>query len=148
MCIRDSTLLTPSSGLGYNASGNPQVQICHVGTQAGWGGLLGGFFPVTFDLSAYVGRRVQLEINYTTDEGDNREGVYIDDVAITNVAPAAAPPDLQANGCVVPEVSAPVAAVPLDVTSPAPGSYRFVWQDLGGGFQYNLYAGSLGFWYN
>ena len=142
------TLLTPSSGLAYNASGNPDNQVCHVGQQNGWGGLLGGFSSVAFDLSAYAGRRVRIEINYDTDEGDNREGIYIDDVVITNVAPAAAPPDLQTNSCIVPEVSSEIAAVPLDVTLPAPGSFRFEWQDLGGGFQYNLYSGTLGFWYD
>ncbi|HEY3175572.1 MAG TPA: hypothetical protein VGK94_07395 [Candidatus Polarisedimenticolia bacterium] len=142
------TLVSPSSGVAYNASGNPAVEICHVLDQAGWGGLLGGFTLETFDLSAFNGRRIQVEINYDTDEGDDREGIYVDEVTITNAAAAALPADLQSDLCVVPEVSSDLASVPLDVLDLGGGSLRFAWGDLGAGYQYNLYAGSLGSYYS
>jgi hypothetical protein len=142
------TVVSPLAGASYNAFGNPQVGLCHISNQAGWAGFLGGFNLETFDLSAFAGRRVRVEINYGSDEGDDREGIYIDDVTLTNSASAAGPPDLQGDACTVPEVSAPVASVPLDVQLLPAGDLRFTWQDLGAGFQYNLYAGDIGSYYS
>ncbi len=141
-------LVAPSSGTPYNASGNIDGQMCHLNDQDGWGGPLGGFGAVGFDLSGFAGRRVRLEINYNSDEGDNREGIYVDDVVLSGAAADPAPADPQADACPLPEVSGPASAVPLDVERLAGGDLRFVWQDLGPGFQYNLYAGSLGAYYS
>jgi trimeric autotransporter adhesin len=141
------TLVSPSQGQAYNAFDNPQGGLCHIAGETGWGGLLGGFGEVRFDLSPWAGKRIRIEVNYGSDEGDNREGLYVDQVTITNAAPAVTP-DLQPDACTVPEVSAPAAAVPLHVTIGAGNTYQLQWQDLGAGFQYNLYAGSLGTFYN
>jgi len=89
-----------------------------------------------------------VEFNYGSDEGDNREGIYVDDVSVTNAALGGAPADAQPDACVVPEVSAPAAPVPLHVTRTAGDQYDLTWQDLGPGFQYNLYAGQLGSFYS
>ncbi|MGH9866658.1 MAG: hypothetical protein ACREAA_00630 [Candidatus Polarisedimenticolia bacterium] len=142
------TLISPTLGQAYNAFGTPQGGLCHNSNESGWGGLLGGFGQVTFDLAPFAGRTIQIEINYGTDEGDNREGIYVDDLSITGVAPGTATPDGQSNTCLLPEVSAPLAAVPLDVIRSVSDLYDFSWQDLGAGFQYNLYAGSLTSFYS
>ncbi len=142
------SVISPVSGLAYNASGNPQGQICHITGEAGWGGIFGAFNPASFDLSAYAGHRVRIEINYNSDEGDDREGIYVDDVMITNAALAAPPPDLQGDTCSVPEVSALGAMVLLDVNRLPGDLYRLTWQDLGQGYQYNIYAGAAGTYYS
>lgn len=142
------TLVAPSSGPAYPASGNEQGGLCHIAGENGWAGALGGFSAVTFDLSAFAGRSVRVEINYGSDEGDDREGIYIDDVAIANATSAPTPADLQGDACVVPEVSPPAAAVRLDVQALPGNIYRLTWQDLGPGFQYNLYAGAAGSYYS
>jgi len=142
------TLLAPATGIAYNASANEQGGLCHIAGQNGWGGSLGGFNAFTFDLSAFAGRLVRIEINYGSDEGDDREGIYIDDVAITNATSTPTPADLQGNACIVPEVSPPAAAVRLNVDLMAGNIVRFTWQDLGPGFQYNLYAGAAGSYYS
>ena len=41
-----------------------------------------------------------------------------------------------------------LSAVPLRVARLAGNAFRFTWQDLGAGFQYNLYTGSLGTFYS
>jgi len=142
------TLVSPSSGLAYNAFGNEQGGECHNAGQNGWAGLLGGFNLETFNLAAFAGRRIRIEINYDTDEGDDREGLFIDDVVLTNATLASFPPDQQGNTCVVPEVSPPLAPIPHHLVRQPGDIYRFTWQDLGPGFQYNLYSGSLGSYYS
>ncbi len=142
------TLVAPSSGTAYNASGNAGAQLCHLSGQNGWAGDLGGFALQTFDLSAFAGRRIQVEINYDTDEGLNLEGIYVDEVTITRAAGATPPADPQADACMVPEVSAPGAPVPLTVVSLPGDVFRIAWEDLGPGFQYNLYPGTIGTWYD
>lgn len=141
-------LLVPTSGPAYNASGTLDGGLCHIPGQNGWAGFLGGFQLVTFDLSPFAGHRIRIELNYDSDEGDDREGVYFDDVTITNATSATLPPDLQGNTCTVPEVSAAAAVIPLKVQSLPGDLYRLTWQDLGSGFQYNTYAGALGSFYS
>ena len=140
------TVVSPASGMAYNASGDPTAGLCHDPGEVGWAGFLGGFNLATFDLSAFAGRRVRIEVNYGTDELDDREGIYIDDVSITNAA--IEPPDTQSDTCTVPEVSSSAAPVQLQVNQPAAGQTRFTWQDLGPGFQYNVYAGTIGSYYS
>ncbi len=136
------------TGFPYNASDNVGAGLCHVDGQAGWAGSFTSWNLATFDLSAFRGHNVQIQINYNTDEGDNRDGIYVDDVTLTNAASATLPPDAQPNTCSVPEVSPAAAPVPLLVSNLPGSQVRFTWQDLGAAFQYSLYAGTLGSFYN
>lgn len=145
---RQHTVINPVSGPAYNAAGNEQGGLCHVANETAWAGLLGGFNLTTFDLSPFAGRRVQIEINYDTDELDDREGIYVDSLSITNATTSPQPADSQPDVCFVPEVSAPAAPVPLDVAGLPGNLLGFTWQDLGPGFQYNLYAGTLGTYFS
>jgi hypothetical protein len=148
LVTNEHTLLTPSAGLPYNASGNEDGGLCHVAGEDGWAGNFPAFNSVTFDLAPWQGRRIQIELNYNSDEGDEREGIYFDDITITNVAPAALPADGQPDGCSVPEVSGPVAPVRLKVNPIAFQGVGLAWQDLGLGYRYNVYSGALGSFYS
>jgi hypothetical protein len=140
-------ILTPTTGLPYNAAGTPDGGLCHVPGQPGWAGLFNTWTVVTFDLSPWQGRVIRLELNYNSDEGDDRDGVYFDDVRLTEAAPAALPADIQPDACAVPEVSPPGAAVPFAMRRLPTDGIGWTWGDLGAGFQYNVYAGSLGSFY-
>jgi len=82
------TLISPVSGklyqtgTFYNWGSN-----CQIGTEAGWSGDNTGNFwgNSTFNLSSYAGQKFKIEIRYMTDPATNREGVYIDDVQLTNI---------------------------------------------------------------
>ncbi len=141
-------LIVPISGFSYNASGNEESQLCHLNDQAGWGGNLGGFSLVSFNLSPFAGRAVRIEINYNSDEGDDREGIYVDALQLTGAAALAPPADPQGDACSVPEVSAPIAPVPLDVEAVPGDMLRFTWEDAGPPFQYNVYSGAIGAFYD
>jgi len=143
----EHTLLTPTAGLPYNASGNEDGGLCHVPGENGWAGSFPVFNSVTFDLSPWQGRRIQIELNYNSDEGDDREGIYFDDITLTNVTSATLPSDAQSNSCTVPEVSGPSAPVRLTVDEAASSGVDCSWQDFGLGYQYNVYAGNLGSFY-
>lgn len=143
-----STLLIPGSGLAYNATAGSGGALCRIPFEPGWAGLFPTWNLATFDLSPWQGKRVRIQVNYATDEGDDRDGIYVDDVQITNATASPAPADAQSNSCPVPEVSAPATPVPLSIGKLGAGALRVTWQDLGPAYQFNLYAGGLGSYYN
>ena len=82
-------LLTPSSGKLYSAGnyynypaycneGYDKAGWCGVGTSQNWG-------DSVFNLSAYNGQLFQLRMKYMTDDLTSGEGVYLDDMYLTNV---------------------------------------------------------------
>lgn len=55
------------------------------GTSGAWHGLTGssgGWQEVSYDLSAYAGRQVELSLSYVTDPGTGGSGVFADDTAV------------------------------------------------------------------
>ncbi|KUN87384.1 peptidase M14 [Streptomyces bungoensis] len=55
------------------------------GTTGSWNSLTGssgGWQPVSFDLSAYAGKRVEVSISYVTDPGSGGHGVLADDASL------------------------------------------------------------------
>ena len=99
-----------------------------------------------FDLAPWNGREIRLEINYSSDGGDDREGIYVDDVVIAGAYRPQA--DVQSNACdFSPEVSPVGAGVPLTVARNGAGA-TLSWEDLGAGFIYNLYSGTVGGWFD
>ncbi|MCZ6650690.1 MAG: hypothetical protein O7D35_08470, partial [Acidobacteria bacterium] len=142
-------LLTPLSGRAYTAdpAASLEGQLCHVDLEEGWAGNLSPpFAAVSFDLSPWSGREIRIEVNYSSDGGDDREGIYIDDVVFTG---AATPPqDSQSDLCgFAPEVSPPGSPVPLGVELNG-GDLLLTWEDLGTGFAYNVYSGTVGNWFD
>jgi len=141
-------LLLPQSGLAYTADPAASLtgQLCHVDLDEGWAGNLSPFASVNFDLSPWSGREIRIEVNYSSDGGDDREGIYLDDVVFTGVA--SPPTDTQSDLCsFAPEVSPPGSPVPLEVALGA-GNALLTWEDLGPGFAYNVYSGTVGNWFD
>jgi len=139
---RNTHVAVTPAGFPYQASGTPDGGLCHIPGQGGWAGYFPSWNLATFDLSPFQGHRIRVEVNYNSDEGDDRDGIYVDEMTITNSAPSSLPADAQGNSCGVPEVSARAAAVPLRVSRSAGDGFRWTWQDLGPAFQYSLYAGA------
>ncbi|MFF8292239.1 M14 family zinc carboxypeptidase [Streptomyces sp. NPDC016309] len=55
------------------------------GTTGAWhafSGTSGGWQPVSVDLSAYAGKRVELSVSYISDSGTGETGVFVDDTAL------------------------------------------------------------------
>jgi hypothetical protein len=56
------------------------------GTSGAWNrftGNSGGWVPVSFDLSAYAGKKVEVSIGYVTDPGTGGTGAFVDDTKVT-----------------------------------------------------------------
>jgi hypothetical protein len=56
------------------------------GTSGTWNrftGNSGGWVPVSFDLSAYAGKKVEVSISYVTDPGTGGTGAFVDDTKVT-----------------------------------------------------------------
>ncbi|MFE0037365.1 M14 family zinc carboxypeptidase [Streptomyces sp. NPDC059015] len=66
--------LTLGSG-GCTASGSSGTWNSFTGSSAGWK-------QVSFDLSAYAGKRIELSLSYVTDPGSGGRGVFADDAAL------------------------------------------------------------------
>ncbi|MFI9718867.1 M14 family zinc carboxypeptidase [Streptomyces sp. NPDC052396] len=57
------------------------------GTSGGWNRFTGtsnGWHPVSFDLSAYAGKKVEVAVSYITDPGTGGPGVFVDEAAVTS----------------------------------------------------------------
>ena len=100
MATSDRTVVTPSSGRAYNASGPGGV--CGLNEQPGWaaGGLT--WLPSNWDAtalgSAATTTPIRLNIKYGTDPAANAVGFRFDQVTLTNVNVKVA--DGQSNQCV------------------------------------------------
>lgn len=79
------SLLTPLSR-PYQGGNGQSAGLCHISNQNGWAGSTAGasWGNALFDLSAFVGSEVRIEINYNTDSAAVCEGLFVDDVVITN----------------------------------------------------------------
>jgi hypothetical protein len=56
------------------------------GTSGSWNRLTGnsgGWVPVSFDLSAYAGKKVEVSISYVTDPASGGAGAFVDDTKVT-----------------------------------------------------------------
>jgi hypothetical protein len=65
---------------------DPATTCTATGTSGAWNRLTGnsgGWKQVSFDLSAYAGKQVEVAISYVTDPGGGGAGVFIDDTRIT-----------------------------------------------------------------
>ena len=96
------TLVTPSSGRTYNASGANGV--CGTTGQAGWAGVFPTWLASNWTAAAlqaptFAGKPVRLQMNYGTDPAANDTGFRFDDLTLTNVDVEVA--DTQSNSCAV-----------------------------------------------
>ena len=82
------TLVEPSSGRLYNASG--ENGTCGTDGQPGWAGTMNtwsesGFTAGDLDAGAIAGDLIQLDVRYGTDPGLHLAGFWFDEVTLTNV---------------------------------------------------------------
>lgn len=67
------TTLTPLGGY-------PQAALAALGNQPGWSGDSGGWRGVVFDLDAWIGRAVEIQLFFASDEAVGATGFFLDDV--------------------------------------------------------------------
>ncbi|OGF61979.1 MAG: hypothetical protein A2Y62_20900 [Candidatus Fischerbacteria bacterium RBG_13_37_8] len=94
------TLVNPLSGKLYQTGTFfDWGTACDIFTEAGWAGNNTGNFwgNSVFDLSAFDGQKIQIELKYMTDQLASEEGVYVDDISITDVIAAGC--DMQSDTC-------------------------------------------------
>ncbi|MFQ5671004.1 MAG: hypothetical protein ACE5HD_10885 [Acidobacteriota bacterium] len=101
-------LLEPAAGLRYNVdpAATGLAPICRIDREAGWAADLAPFAVSTFDLSPWAGREIRIVFTYASDGSDNRPGIWVDDVVVSEAALPVA--DRQSDACrFVPEVPPP-----------------------------------------
>jgi len=91
----DRTVISPSSGRSYSVADGSANGSCQTQSQAGWNGQTAGYpalwYPAIWSTAAlnpagvFDGVPVYLQVNYGTDSGDSRKGIYFDEVTITNI---------------------------------------------------------------
>jgi hypothetical protein len=58
---------------------------CNIFNEAGWAGTSGNYWGNSaFDLSSFQNKYINIEIRYMTDPSANDEGIYVDDISVTN----------------------------------------------------------------
>lgn len=101
---QSTTVLTPSGGRAYNASGN--ADFCGFGNVPGWAGAADSWAESTFNATALqsatlADQLLRLRVRYGTDSSVNAFGLRFDAVTVTNARLQIA--DEQANVCGVPQ---------------------------------------------
>ncbi len=81
------TLLIPNNGKLYQSGQFYNWGTsCEIYNEQGWAGINGNFWGNSyFDLSNFADKLVKIEIRYMTDPAVNDEGIYVDDISVTNV---------------------------------------------------------------
>ena len=79
----DYAYVEVNDGTGYKPiAGN----ITNPAEGNGIDGVSNGWKPATFDLSAYAGKTIGLQVRYTTDANTGGFGIHLDDIKVTNGA--------------------------------------------------------------
>lgn len=82
------TLITPFTGAKqYVGASGASTTLCHIDSEDGWAGNAAAgatWGQSVFNLDAFAGKSIQLEINYNTDDLANCEGFYVDDMLVSN----------------------------------------------------------------
>lgn len=81
------TLISPSSGKTYQTGSYYNYTTCGIGSEPGWAGTTTGNFwgNSIFNLNSFAEQKIQLEIRYFTDGYTVYEGIYVDDISLSNV---------------------------------------------------------------
>ena len=138
------TLLTPT-GAPYTTTGHGSgLSLCDgIDILRGWAGSLTTWTQASFNLSAFAGVPIQIEVRLSTDSSVlGTEGLWFDAVQITSATQTVC--DAQTNACsaLPPEVSA--AGDPVMFTiAPSGGNYGLRFSEVTGAVSYGLYGGAL-----
>lgn len=130
------TLLVPTSGRAYDGSAGDTTTLCHVSAEDAWAGTGGGSWArSTFSLAPWAGRAIRVEINYNSDPGEICEGLYVDDIAITDLTLHTC--DAQRCGSCATTLTGPLTD--LRAVKTGGSSAAFTWVDSGtGSSEYHL----------
>jgi hypothetical protein len=100
----------PAAGKPYDGGAGDGSALCHVNFESGWsdsGAAAAQWGTSRFDLGAFAGQDVRIEINYNADAASICEGFYVDDIAVTDATELVCDAlDCQATSC--PEPLLPV----------------------------------------
>jgi len=95
------TLVSPASGKLYKTGTYSNDSACSMGTEAGWAGNATADMTwgnSVFNLgTTWAGKNIKIEVRYYTDTVTSLEGVYVDDITLTNVRTQAC--DVYSNTC-------------------------------------------------
>lgn len=138
------TLLVPT-GAPYTTTGDSATLCDGIDQLQGWAGSNGpSWQQASFNLSAFAGIPIQIEVRFSTDGSAlGTQGFWFDQVQITNASQVTC--DAQANACsaLPAEVSAPASPVPFTIQKNG-GGYDLRFSEVAGATRYNLYGGTLG----
>jgi hypothetical protein len=140
----EKTLLTPSSGAGYNTLYDDLLLCDGIGRLRGWSGNFTTWRQSSFNLATYAGKEIRLEARYSSDDDGSLlpQGFWMDLVQLTNATQITC--DEQPDSCapLPPEVSPP--GDPVAFTLGKSGSdLALVFSESAGAASYNVYRGSI-----
>jgi hypothetical protein len=150
----NETVISPSSGKLYpTGSFYNWSQYCNQGSdKPGWSGSGTTWGDSVFNLgSSYNGQTIRLRVKYMTDDSTHGEGIYLDDMYVTNVSMQGC--DQQSDTCA--GTNLPGRVLNNLTVAKSGTSLNLSWQAPGGSCSvsgYELYRGTLsstgGFTYN
>jgi leucyl aminopeptidase len=140
------TPLTPT-GVSYNTTGSDPALCDGIGTLQGWSGDRLVWSQASFDLGAFAGIPIQIEVRFSTDSSTlgtqgAAQGFWFDQVEISNASSITC--DTRSNVCVAlpAEVSPAGSPVPYTIAK-AGASLELHFSESAGATSYNVYSGSL-----
>jgi len=137
------TLLVPT-GAPYTTTGDNATLCDGIDQLQGWAFHNGpSWQQASFNLSAFAGIPIQIEVRFSTDASvTGSQGFWFDQVQISSASQIGC--DAQPNICsaLPAEVSAPASPVPFTI-QPNGGNYDLRFSEVSGATRYNLYGGTL-----
>jgi hypothetical protein len=137
------TLITPT-GVAYNTTGNDPALCDAIGSIQGWSGDHLVWSQASFNLAAFAGTPIRIEVRYATDNSAafGTQGFWFDQVQITNASGDGC--DAQSNVCLARplEVSPIGSPTPLTIAKGSPDD-TLTFSESATASVYHVYAGTL-----
>jgi hypothetical protein len=134
------TLIVPT-GVAYNTTGADPALCDGIGSSSGWSGDRLTWSQASFDLGAFAGIPIQIEVRFSTDSSTlgtqgTAQGFWFDQVEVTNATSIAC--DSQTNVCA--PLPAEVSALTIGRSG---GADDLHFSEAAGATSYNVYMGTL-----
>jgi hypothetical protein len=136
------TLLTPTGAI-YNTAGSASGLCDGIGSLQGWSGTFASWRQASFNLAAYAGIPIQIEVRFSTDSTSiPAQGFWMDLVTITNATQLGC--DTQSNACAALPAEVSPAALPVKFTiGKSSGNNTLRFSESAGATSYHVYGGTL-----
>jgi hypothetical protein len=136
------TLLVPTI-VPYTTTGDSATLCDGIDQLSGWAGSATAWAQASFNLGAFVGTSIQIEVRFATDSSvTGSQGFWFDQVQITNASQITC--DAQSNSCAALPAEVSPTASPVQFTiQPSGGNYDLRFSEVVGATRYNLYGGTL-----